>query len=288
MYSFSTQSTIASVIDLSGIELHNGNFTKLKMLPADVNVGINFIRKDITDRDNIIKLTPNSVSSVSNCTSLSNAAGVKISTVEHLLATLSACGIDNMNIEIFGGEIPAFDGSAETFLKVIEIAKIKKQSSARRYVKVLNPIEVSINDSFAIIEPSNQFELDVTIDFDEKAIGKQNFKIAPNINSFKKNLASARTFARLHEVSSLRASGLSKGGSLENTIVVDEEKILNPEGLRFANEFVRHKTLDLMGDLYVGGPILGKVITFKGGHKLNHALLVALYSSADSWKFINL
>ena len=178
-----------------------------------------------------------------------------------------------MNIEIFGGEIPALDGSAETFLKVIEIAKIKKQSSARRYVKVLNPIEVSINDSFAIIEPSNQFELDVTIDFDEKAIGNQNFKIAPNINSFKKNLASARTFARLHEVSSLRASGLSKGGSLENTVVVDEGKVLNPEGLRFANEFVRHKTLDLMGDLYVGGPVIGQVTTFKGGHKLNHAFI---------------
>jgi UDP-3-O-[3-hydroxymyristoyl] N-acetylglucosamine deacetylase len=131
-------------------------------------------------------------------------------------------------------------------------------------------------------------ELDVTIDYDEKAIGIQNFKIAPNLKNFHDCIASARTFAKFDDVASLRACGLSRGGSLSNAIVVDKGKVLNSEGLRFDNEFARHKTLDLMGDLYVGGPVIGRVTTFKGGHKLNHALQVALYGSSDTWKFINL
>jgi UDP-3-O-[3-hydroxymyristoyl] N-acetylglucosamine deacetylase len=268
--------------------LHGGKYTKLKMLPAKVGVGINFIRTDITDRNNVIKVVPSSVSCVLNCTTLSNIAGVTVSTVEHLLAALSACGIDNINIEIDGNEIPAVDGSAEPFLKVIENAKIKKQSSPRRYVKVLKPVEVCIDDAYAKIEPSDQMELDVTIDYDDKAIGIQNFKITPDLKTFRDSLAPARTFARFADVASLRSCGLSKGGSLSNAIVVDKGKVLNSEGLRFFNEFSRHKTLDLMGDLYVGGPVIGRVTTFKGGHKLNHALQLALYGNSDSWKFINI
>ena len=288
MNSFSMQSTIASPAEISGVELHGGKFTKLKMLPAKVDDGINFIRTDISDRNNIIKVAPSSVSCVLNCTTLSNIAGVTVSTVEHLLAALAACGIDNINIEIDGNEIPAVDGSAEPFLKVIENAKIKKQSSPRRYVKVLKPVEVSIDDAYAKIEPSDQMELDVTIDYDDKAIGIQNFKITPDLKTFRDSLAPARTFARFNEVASLRSCGLSKGGSLSNAIVVDKGKVLNSEGLRFFNEFSRHKTLDLMGDLYVGGPVIGRVTTFKGGHKLNHALQLALYGNSDSWKFINI
>ena len=288
MNSFSMQSTIASSAEISGVELHGGKYTKLKMLPAKVGVGINFIRTDITDRNNVIKVVPSSVSCVLNCTTLSNIAGVTVSTVEHLLAALSACGIDNINIEIDGNEIPAVDGSAEPFLKVIENAKIKKQSSPRRYVKVLKPVEVSIDDAYAKIEPSDQMELDVTIDYDDKAIGIQNFKITPDLKTFRESLAPARTFARFADVASLRSYGLSKGGSLSNAIVVDKGKVLNSEGLRFFNEFSRHKTLDLMGDLYVGGSVIGRVTTFKGGHKLNHALQLALYGNSDSWKFINI
>jgi UDP-3-O-[3-hydroxymyristoyl] N-acetylglucosamine deacetylase len=288
MYSFSMQSTISESAEISGVELHGGKFTNLKMLPAEVNGGINFIRKDIADRNNIIKVIPSSVSSVLNCTTLSNTAGVTVSTVEHLLAALAAFGIDNINIEIDSNEVPAVDGSAEPFFKIIERAKIKQQSSPRRYVKVLKPVEISIDDSYAKIEPSDQLELDVTIDYDDKAIGIQNFKIAPNLKNFHDCIASARTFAKFDDVASLRACGLSRGGSLSNAIVVDKGKVLNSEGLRFENEFARHKTLDLMGDLYVGGPVIGRVTTFKGGHKLNHALQVALYGSSDTWKFINL
>ena len=282
------QSTIASSAEISGVELHGGKYTKLKMLPAKVDVGINFIRTDISDRNNVIKVVPSSVSCVLNCTTLSNIAGVTVSTVEHLLAALAACGIDNINIEIDGNEVPAVDGSAEPFLKVIENAKIKKQSSPRRYVKVLKPVEVSIDDAYAKIEPSDQMELDVTIDYDDKAIGIQNFKITPDLKTFRDSLAPARTFARFDDIASLRSYGLSKGGSLSNAIIVDKGKVLNSEGLRFFNEFSRHKTLDLMGDLYVGGPVIGRVTTFKGGHKLNHALQLALYGNSDSWKFINI
>jgi len=184
--------------------------------------------------------------------------------------------------------LPALDGSAEPFLKLIEQVGIVRQAAPRRYVKVLKPIEVRNGDSIARIEPCERLELDVTIDFKDDAIGKQRVQIVPNVRAFRDRLASARTFARMHEVAALQAAGLSKGGSLKNAVIVDGDKVLNPEGLRFADEFVRHKALDLLGDLYLGGPILGRVTTVKGGHGLNHDLLMALYGNADAWEFVSM
>lgn len=282
------QSTINAPTVCAGIELHGGNHTRLVMRPAPINTGLVFIRTDISDRDNRIVVTPDAVSDVKNCTTLQNAAGIGISTIEHLLAALAATGIDNLYMELDGQELPALDGSAEPFLKLIEQVGVNRQAAPRRYVEVLKPVEVTKGEAFARIVPARKLSLSVSIDFDDEAIGKQKVDIEPDVRAFRERLASARTFARLHEVAALQAAGLSKGGSFDNAIVVDGAKVLNPEGLRFADEFVRHKALDLLGDLYLGGPILGRVETHASGHGLNHDLLMALYGDATAWRFVSL
>lgn len=288
MLNVKRQSTINAPVVTAGIELHGGKHTRVVMRPAPMGMGLVFVRSDITDRDNLIPVTPDAVASVKNCTTLTNAAGVKVATIEHLLAALAASGIDNLYIELDGEELPALDGSAEPFLKLIEQVGIQSQAAPRRYVKVLKTVEVKKGDSYARIDPCERLELDVTIDFEDNAIGKQRVEITPNVRAFRERLASARTFARLHEVAALQKAGLSKGGSLDNAVIVDGDKVLNPEGLRFADEFVRHKALDLLGDLYLGGPVLGRVTSVKGGHGINHDLLMALYSNADAWTFMSL
>ena len=279
------QSTLKSAAVTASIALHNGEHTRLALRPTGVGSGLNFIRLDVSDRDNVIPVRPDLVTGVRNCTTLTNAAGVSVSTIEHLLAALSAAGIDNLDIELDGAELPALDGSSEPFLQLIEQVGVQRQAAPRKYIKVLETIEVSSGDKYARIEPCEQLELDVTIDFPEAAIGRQRLEIVPNVRSFRERIAGARTFARLHEVAALQAAGLSKGGSYNNAIVVDEDKVLNPSGLRFEDEFVRHKALDLLGDLYLSGPILGRVTTIKSGHGLNHNLLLKLFGTASAWKY---
>ncbi len=281
------QSTLRAPAMCAGVELHGGNHTRLVMHPAPIGHGLVFVRTDVTDRNNQITVRPDAVTGVRNCTTLSNAAGVEVRTIEHLLAALSAAGIDNLRLELDGEELPALDGSAEPFLKLMEQVGIERQAAPRRYVKVLKTVEVNSGDAFARIEPCERLELDVSIDFDDEAIGRQRVEIVPDVRAFRDRLASARTFARLHEVAALQAAGLSKGGSYDNAIVVDGAEVLNPGGLRFEDEFVRHKALDLLGDLYLGGPILGRVTTLKSGHGLNHDLLMALYGTGDAWEFVS-
>ncbi|RKQ71706.1 UDP-3-O-[3-hydroxymyristoyl] N-acetylglucosamine deacetylase [Litorimonas taeanensis] len=282
------QSTLKAPAVCAGIELHGGNHTRLVMRPAPIGTGLVFIRTDIKDRDNRIKVIPESVCNVRNCTTIANAAGVTVSTIEHLLAALAAAGIDNLYLELDGKELPALDGSAEPFLKLIEQVGVLRQEAARRYVEVLKPIEVKRGDAYARILPASKLSLSVSIDFEDEAIGQQKVEIVPNVRAFRERIAAARTFARLHEVAALQAAGLSKGGSFDNAIIVDGDKVLNPEGLRFADEFVRHKALDLLGDLYLGGPILGRVETHASGHGLNHDLLMTLFAHADAWRFVSL
>lgn len=282
------QSTIQSPAVCAGIELHGGGHTRLVLKPAPVGQGIVFVRTDIVDRDNRIRVKPEAVAGVKNCTTLENEAGVKVSTIEHFMAALASVGIDNLTIDIDGQELPALDGSSEPFLKLIEQVGLTKQPAPRRYVKILKTIETEIGQSFGRIEPFEHLYLDVTIDFEEGAIGRQRMEIEPDTRSFRERLASARTFARAHEVAALREAGLSKGGSYENAVVVDGDKVLNPGGLRYNDEFVRHKALDLMGDLYMAGPILGKVTTVRGGHGLNHALMTKLFADANAWKFVSM
>ncbi|MEP3653575.1 MAG: UDP-3-O-acyl-N-acetylglucosamine deacetylase [Litorimonas sp.] len=279
------QSTLRAAAVTASVALHNGQHTRLVMRPAPIGNGLRFVRTDVTDRDNVVPVRPDLVTGVRNCTTLSNAAGVNVSTIEHLLAALSAAGIDNLDIELDGEELPALDGSSEPFLQLIEQVGVYRQPAPRRYVKVTETVEVRSGDMWARIDPCDRLELDVTIDFEEEAIGHQRLEIVPDVRSFRERMASARTFARLHEVAALQAAGLSKGGSYDNAIVVDDDKVLNPKGLRFDDEFVRHKALDLLGDLYLGGPILGRVTTFKPGHGLNHDLLMKLYGTPSAWTF---
>ena len=279
------QSTLCKNISASGIELHGGNITRLTLYPANADTGLIFKRKDITDKPNLIKVNPKCVSRVHNCTTISNNFGVEVSTVEHLMAALAATGIDNLIIEIDGREIPAMDGSAEPFLRMIDQAGICKQSLARQYIKVLKPVEVIAGAAYLRIEPCHRLELDVSIDFHDAAIGQQRVEIVPDVRAFRQYMASARTFARLHEIDALKAAGLSKGGSYDNAIVVDGADILNPDGLRFDNEFVAHKATDLLGDLYIAGPILGRVKSMCSGHALNHKLLKRLFSDPANWRY---
>jgi len=269
----------------AGISLHGGKQTRLVMTPAAPHTGLVFRRTDITDRHNVIPVKPSFVTGVRNCTTLSNAAGVKVSTIEHLLAALCAAGVDNMVIDLDGPELPALDGSAEPFLKLIEQVGLRRQAAPRRYIRVLKPVEIRLGNAQAKIIPCERFELDVTIDFADAAIGRQRVQIAPNVRAFRDRLASARTFARKHEVAALQEAGLSKGGSFDNAILVDGDAVLNPGGLRFDDEFVRHKALDLIGDMYLGGPILGRVTTLRSGHGLNHDLLTKLFATKDAWEF---
>ncbi|RZV35447.1 MAG: UDP-3-O-[3-hydroxymyristoyl] N-acetylglucosamine deacetylase, partial [Acidimicrobiales bacterium] len=257
------QATLKAPAVCAGIELHGGNHVRIVLKPAPVGTGIVFIRTDITDRDNKIQVRPDNVTKVHNCTTIGNAAYVQVATIEHLMAALSASGVDNLFIEINGNEVPALDGSSEPFLKLIEQVGIYSQPAPRRYIKVLKPVVVQIGDAMAKGEPADTLQLDVSIDFEEEAIGRQRIVIEPDVKSFRERIASARTFARAHEVAALREAGLSKGGSYDNAIVVDEDKVLNPGGLRYGDEFVRHKALDLLGDMYVAGPVLGKVTTVK-------------------------
>lgn len=282
------QATLKSPAMTAGVELHGGKYVRLVMKPAPVGTGIMFIRTDITDRDNCIAARPDTVAKVRQCTTIGNAAGVQVSTIEHLMAALAASGIDNLFIELDGGEVPALDGSAEPFLQLIEQVGVLTQSAPRRYIKVLKSISVNVGNAYARIDPANALHLDVTIDFDEKIIGRQRIEIQPDVHSFRERLASARTFARAHEVAALQEAGLSLGGSYDNAIVVDGDKVLNPGGLRFSDEFVRHKALDLLGDMYVAGPIIGRVTSVCAGHALNHQLLLALFADKGAWRFTHL
>lgn len=272
----------------TGVGLHNGQNVRMVLKPAPVSTGIVFIRTDVKDRDNHIPMRVDAVCGVKNCTTLHNAAGVSVSTIEHFTAALAALGIDNLRVELDNAELPALDGSSEPFFNLIKQVGIESQAAPRRYVKVLKTLHIVHGGSEASIMPADRLSLDVTIDFDDAAIGRQNIYITPDERSFRDSLAGARTFARAHELQALKQAGLSQGGSLANAILVDGDKIVNPEGLRFSDEFVRHKALDLLGDIYLGGPIIGHIKTVRAGHKINHALLLALYSDPMAWEFVTL
>ena len=282
------QATMRGPAMTSGVELHGGKPVRIVLKPAPVGTGIVFVRTDITDRENSILVSPEAVTNVKRCTTIGNGFGVEVATIEHLMAALSASGVDNLIVELDSGEVPALDGSSEPFLQLIEQVGLLSQPAPRRYIKILKSVEVTLGEAYARIDPAESLQLDVTIDFAEQAIGKQRVVIEPDVKSFRERLASARTFARAHEVVALREAGLSLGGSYDNAVVVDEDKVLNPGGLRYSDEFVRHKALDLLGDMYVAGPILGRVTSVRAGHALNHKLLLALFADMSAWQYAHL
>lgn len=283
------QHTVLKPVTLSGIGLHSGSETTLKILPAEARHGIVFKRTDVSDRDNIIPARWDCVVDTRLCTVVGNKAGVTVATIEHLMAALHACGIDNAMIELDGPEVPIMDGSSEPFTTALLAVGFKTQPVPRQAIKILRDVVLKDGDKLAILKPSIGSTFKVEIDFPHPSIGRQSYEIEMLEGSFMQEVANCRTFGFLHEVAALRAQGLALGGSLDNAIVLDQGKILNEEGLRRADEFARHKVLDAVGDLYLaGGPILGAFESYKPGHAMNNAILRQLFSQPDAYALVDL
>ena len=279
------QTTIARSTAISGIGLHTGQRINMTLRPADAGVGIVFHRQ-IGDRKVSIEATSANVVDTRLATVIGQG-DARVSTVEHLLASLAAYGVDNLHIDIDGPEVPIMDGSAAPFVSVLEEAGLKRHTVSRKFLAIRKPVSVIDGEKRATIIPSRFFRITFDIAFQHPCIALQQRSVKVTTAGFRKELAPARTFGFLKDVESLKAAGLAQGGSLENAIVVDDEKILNPEGLRFHDEFVRHKILDAIGDLsLIGYPILGHVRAFKAGHDINHQLVEKIIDTPDSWQLL--
>ena len=255
----------------------------MAMLPAPAGHGIVFRRTDIAGKGVSIPADCNHVADMPMCTAL-ESDGVQIATIEHLMAALSGCGIDNLLIEINGPELPIMDGSAWPFVFLIECAGISELDAPRRFLKILSHVSIGMAGRSVALMPADGFTLSFEVDYDSGAIARQTGEIQMAEGTFKNELSRARTFGFLHEVDALRAAGLARGASLDNSIVITGDGILNEGGLRFPDEFVRHKMLDALGDLYLAGaPILGRFEGHRSGHKLNHRLLRALFQRREAW-----
>ena len=278
------QRTIAEKVSCHGRGLHGGVPVELTLKPARADTGIRFVRQDAGRRVEI-PARPSAVSSTSHATFLA-AGDVGVATVEHLLAALYALEIDNVVVELDGPEVPVMDGSARPFLELIERAGVYAQSEPCSRLEVVRPVEVVAGERRISIEPADCFRISYAVDFAHPAIGRQVLEIpcfGPAV--FEEEIASARTFGFLAEVDELWRAGLARGGSLENTVVLDDSQVVNPEGLRFPDEFVRHKILDLIGDLaLLGVRIEGHVRVERGGHSLHHQLVCALREDPSSWR----
>jgi len=280
------QTTLRQPVRCSGIGLHCGQLVNLTLKPAEANSGIRFLRTDIGETGGWISGGWNHVSDTTLCTTISNASGAHVATIEHLMAALAATGIDNAVVELDAPEPPAMDGSSEPFMFLIECAGVVTLSVRRALLRVLKPVRVTDGEKFAALIPGNGCSMDVCIDFASPAIGQQRTTLTLSGQSFKSDLARARTFGFAHEVAYLQSKGLARGGSLDNAVVVQDDVVINPGGLRFANEFVRHKALDAVGDLYLaGGPFWGRYIGNQAGHKLNNLLLHALMDDAGAFEW---
>ena len=279
------QQTLRNRISCSGIGLHSGVKVSLTLHPAAPNTGIIFYRSDVFQGEQQIAASFENIVESNLCTTLANEDGVKVSTIEHLMAALYGCGIDNVLIEVDGPEIPIMDGSAAPFVFLIECAGLIEQSAARVVIRVLRPIEVRAGEARAILSPGEGFSMGFEIDYDSPVIGNQKCAMALHNGRFKADICRARTFGFAHEVDALRARGLAQGGSLDNAVVVSGDGILNDGGLRYSDEFVRHKILDSIGDLYLAGArLVGQFQGFRSGHALNHQLLNEFFADRLAWR----
>ena len=283
------QRTIKNEVSTVGVGLHTGEKVRLTLTPAPEEHGVVFQRVDISGQPKI-KVNPLAVTETKLCSTL-GSKDFSIATVEHLMSALSATGVDNILVQLNGSEIPIMDGSAISFIHLIKSAIISEQMSAKEFVVIRESIELLDGDKFARFEPFRGFVVDFTIDFPHPAFKSDDSQVS--IDFFKdlyiNEISRARTFGFMQEVEYLRSNGLARGGSLENAIVLDEYKILNDDGLRYKDEFVRHKILDAIGDLYIlGKPIIGKFIAHKSGHDLNNRLLRELIKNKDKWEVTTL
>lgn len=281
------QTTIAREIELTGTGVHSGAPVALILHPAEADTGFKFV---VTKRGRLITEIAAHVDNVKNltlCTVIGNDQGVTISTVEHLLAALRGLSIDNCYIEVDSKELPIMDGSSASFVDAIDEAGIRELSAPRRFIKVLKPIRVEDGDCFGEISPHSGFQLDVEINFETPLIGRQRIvhEMSPGI--FRHELSRARTFGFMSDVERLWKAGLALGANLSNTVAIGEDRVINREGLRHPNEFVRHKMLDAVGDLSLAGlPLLGAFRSVRGGHRLNANVLKALFADSTAWAVV--
>ncbi len=282
------QTTLKAQVSVSGIGVHSALPVTLTFHPADANTGIVFSRTDEQGREREVRADYRSVTANELATVLGDANGPVCGTTEHVLAALQGLGVDNAVVEIDGPEAPIMDGSAAAFVAAIDQAGIAELSARRRYVEVLKPVRVANGEAFGELRPySRGFHVDVEIEFKNPFIGRQSISTEIEPETFRRELSRARTFGFMRDVAKLWNSGYALGASFENTLVVTESRVLNPEGLRFPDEFVRHKALDAVGDLSLAGaPILGAYRSVRGGHKLNHAVLAALMSDPSAWTYV--
>lgn len=282
------QRTIKQAIATTGVGLHKGNKVHLTLRPAPANTGLVFRRVDLNPAVDI-PANADLVRDTRMCTCLINADNVRVSTVEHLLAAIAGVGIDNLIIEVDSHEIPIMDGSAHPFVYLLQSAGIEEQTAAKKFIRIKQPVRVEEDDKWAELLPHDGFRIDFAIDFDHPAIADTEQVVSMDFSSqkFIKNISRARTFGFMRDIESLRANNLALGGSFDNAVVLDEFRILNSDGLRYDDEFVKHKILDAVGDLYMGGyAILGHLRAFKSGHALNNQLLRAVLAHQESWEFV--
>lgn len=281
------QRTINSQISCSGIGLHSGKKVMMTLKPAAVNTGIRFIRSDIKDKNNQIIANYLNVSATNLGTVISNQDEVQVSTIEHLMAAIWGCRIDNLIVEIDGPEIPIMDGSSAPFVFLIECTGRRDQDKEKKIVKITKDFSFIDGDKFINISPSNNFYLSLEINFNHNYLKKQKFDYDSNIHSFKSDICRARTFCFKNEIDQMHKMGLAKGGSLDNAIVIDDNDIVNEEPLRYSDEFIRHKILDFIGDIYLSGyEIKGKFTASKTGHTLNNKMLRKLFSSKEYYQIV--
>jgi UDP-3-O-[3-hydroxymyristoyl] N-acetylglucosamine deacetylase len=283
------QTTLRNPVSVSGIGVHTGLPATLTMLPAGPDTGIVFIRCGTDgEPDREVRADVRAVTATEFATVLGDASGPLCSTAEHVLAALSGLGVDNAIIEIDGPEVPIMDGSAAPFVAAIDRAGVVALPARRRCLRVLKPVRVACAESYGELRPYHKgFRIELEIEFDHPLIGRQELALDLQADTFRRELARARTFGFMRDVAKLWSAGYALGASFENTLVVNNDRLLNPEGLRFADEFARHKALDAIGDLALAGaPLIGAYRTVRGGHKLNHAVLSALMADASAWTMV--
>ena len=281
------QRTLRTATRTTGVGLHTGARVDLALRPAPADTGIVFHRTDVPGSAAI----PASARQVGDTrlSSTLKAGDVGVSTVEHLMSALAGLGIDNLHVDVAGPEIPIMDGSAGPFVFLLQGAGIVEQDAPKRYLRVIQTVEVRDGDRWARFDPHDGFRLDFTIDFPHPVFGSENRKIVIDFahHSYVKEVSRARTFGFMQDVEAMRAAGLGLGGSLQNAVVLDEFRVLNSEGLRYDNEFVRHKVLDAIGDLYLlGHPLIGQYTAYKSGHAVNNQLARALLARADAFEVV--
>lgn len=279
------QNTLRRSATVTGIGVHSGRPASLTIHPAEAGSGIHFQRVSGDDGHDPVRAHYTNVSAADLCTVV-GYNGSSVATVEHLMATLSALHVDNATIEIDGPEVPVMDGSADAFLEALDEAGIAPLDAPRRYIEVLQPVTVRMGEAFAEFHPYEGTRVEVEIDFANPLVGRQRFAADIDGDVFRNDLARARTFGFLADVEKLWERGLAQGASLDNALVFGDDRVINPEGLRFVDECVRHKALDAVGDLALAGaPIRGLYRSYRGGHKLNVATLAALLADESAWRW---